>query len=318
MPFNVSPSFSGPVSFTAVAEDVLNPVGILISTLFSSSFIDANGNLFAGIAISADTSVSATDGNWQYSLNGTTWVDINTPTVPLIDQALLLSKSTYLRFVPALNFSGIPGTLRVFAIDDSSATNFTSASRRYFDTTGDDHKAIDANQSRVSASGVLLSTNVLPVNDVPSFTKGGGQTLLEDSGAHTVTGWATGLSAGPSNESAQILSFIVSNSNNNLFSVQPAIDANGTLTYTPAANANSSATVTVQIHDNGGISNGGVDTSLPKTFLINVTAQNDVPTVSAPESSSASLGSAAYSINLLLLASDVDGDALTVGDVTYS
>jgi VCBS repeat-containing protein len=284
MAFNISPSFTGPVSFTSVLEDVSNPGGILVSTLFTSSFTDANGNLFAGIAISADTSVSATDGNWQYSLNGTTWVDINKPPsnkVPLIDQALLLSSSTYLRFVPALNFSGTPGNLTVFAVDNSSLTTFsTAANQRYFDTTGDDHEAIDANQSRVSASGVLLTTSVTSVNDVPSFTNGADQTFLEDSGVHTVTGWASSLSAGPANESSQLLNFIVTNSNNSLFSVQPAVDSNGNLTYTQAGNANGSATVTVQIHDNGGTANGGVDTSASKTFIINMTSVNDAPVAS--------------------------------------
>src|SRR5258708_20156473 len=56
-----------------------------------------------------------------------------------------------------------------------------------------------------------------------------------------------------------------------------AISARGTLTYTPAADANGSATVTVQIHDNGGTANGGVDTSAAQTFTINVTSVNDVP-----------------------------------------
>ena len=284
MAFNISPSFSGPVSFTSVLEDVSTPSGILVSTLFTSSFSDPNGNSFAGIAISSDTSVSATDGNWQYSLNGTTWVDVNKPPsnkVPLIDQALLLSSTTYLRFVPALNFSGTPGSLTVFAVDNSSSTTFSTATnQRYFDTTGDDHQAIDANQSRVSASGVLLTTSVTAVNDVPSFTKGSNQTFLEDSGAHTVTGWATSLSAGPASESSQLLNFIVTNDNNGLFSVQPTVDSSGNLTYTQAVNANGSATVTVQIHDNGGTANGGVDTSASQTFLISVTAQNDAPVAS--------------------------------------
>ncbi len=53
--------------------------------------------------------------------------------------------------------------------------------------------------------------------------------------------------------------------------------ATGTLTYTPAANANGSATVTVQIHDNGGTANGGVDTSAAQTFTITVNAVNDAP-----------------------------------------
>ncbi len=87
----------------------------------------------------------------------------------------------------------------------------------------------------------------------------------------SVNGWATNISAGPSNESSQTVDFIVTNDNNSLFSTQPGVSATGTLTYTPAANANGSATVTVQIHDDGGTANGGVDTSAAQTFTISVT-----------------------------------------------
>jgi hypothetical protein len=115
------------------------------------------------------------------------------------------------------------------------------------------------------------------VNDAPSFTKGADQTVLEDSGAHTVSGWATGISAGPADESGQTVTFNVSNDNNALFSAQPAVASDGTLTFTSAANANGTATVTVTAHDNGGTANGGVDTSAPQTFTISVTAVNDAP-----------------------------------------
>ena len=84
-------------------------------------------------------------------------------------------------------------------------------------------------------------------------------------------------SAGPADEAGQALDFIVSNNNTALFSVQPAVAANGTLTYTPAANASGAATVTVQLHDNGGTANGGADTSGEQTFDITVTTVNDVP-----------------------------------------
>ena len=126
-------------------------------------------------------------------------------------------------------------------------------------------------------TSVLAQTFVItitPVNDVPSFTKGADQTVPQDSGAQTVAGWATNLSAGPTNEASQLLNFIVTNDNNGLFAVQPAIASDGTLTYTPATNASGSATVTAALHDNGGTANGGVDTSPPQTFVINVTAAN--------------------------------------------
>src|SRR2546428_82336 len=73
------------------------------------------------------------------------------------------------------------------------------------------------------------------------------------------------------------MSFLTNNNNNGLFSVQPTISATGTLTYTPAANANGSATVAVSLKDNGGVANGGSDTSAAQTFTITVTAVNDVP-----------------------------------------
>src|SRR4029077_11257476 len=55
----------------------------------------------------------------------------------------------------------------------------------------------------------------------------------------------------------------------------------GTLTFTGAPNANGTATVTVQLHDDGGIANGGIDTSLAQTFVINVTPVNSAPTAAS-------------------------------------
>ena len=105
-------------------------------------------------------------------------------------------------------------------------------------------------------------------------------TVLEDSGAYSGgAGFVTSISPGPADESAQTVSFTVTNNLNSLFSVQPAIDASGTLTFTPAANSNGTATVTVIARDNGGTANGGVDTSAAQTFIITVTAVNDAPTV---------------------------------------
>jgi hypothetical protein len=122
-----------------------------------------------------------------------------------------------------------------------------------------------------------VSVTITAVNDAPSFTKGVDQTDLEDAGAQSVGSWATGIIAGPSDESTQTLTFAVSNDNNALFSTQPAIAANGTLTYTPMANANGSATVTVSLADNGGTANGGDNQGADQTFTITVTAVNDVP-----------------------------------------
>jgi hypothetical protein len=114
-------------------------------------------------------------------------------------------------------------------------------------------------------------------NDAPSFTSGANQVVLEDAGAQSVAGWATAISAGPANESAQTVSFNAGSTNPGLFTVQPSVAANGTLNYTPAANANGAATVTVTAQDNG----GGSDTSSVHTFTITVGAVNDAPSFTA-------------------------------------
>jgi hypothetical protein len=127
-----------------------------------------------------------------------------------------------------------------------------------------------------TASGIVTIA-VTPVNDMPSFTKSADQSVLEDCGLQTAANWATAISAGPVDEAGQVLNFIVTNDNNALFAAQPAIAPDGTLTYTPALNMNGSATVTVQIHDDGGTANGGVDASASQTFTITVTPVNDPP-----------------------------------------
>lgn len=133
--------------------------------------------------------------------------------------------------------------------------------------TNDQGKSSAADKARVT---------VQYTNAIPSFTKGADQTISEDAGAQSVPGWATAISAGEA-ESSQTLNFILGNDNPSLFAVQPAIVANGTLTYAPAANQFGTATVTVTLRDNGGTANGGVDATAPQTFTITVNPVNDAP-----------------------------------------
>ena len=137
-------------------------------------------------------------------------------------------------------------------------------------------KSIRLNSVDTSAPQTF-TINITAVNDAPSFTKGPDQTVLEGAGPQTVVGWATAISPGPADEAGQTVNFIVTTSNDALFSVLPVVAANGTLTYTLAADANGPITVTVSLHDNGGTANSGVDTSAPQTFTINGTDINDPP-----------------------------------------
>ena len=94
------------------------------------------------------------------------------------------------------------------------------------------------------------------------------------SGPASIPAFATNISPGPPIESTQNVSFTVTNDNNSLFSVQPSIAPDGTLTFTPCCTAGT-AIVTVIAVDNGGTANGGIDTSAPQTFTITVTDPMD-------------------------------------------
>ena len=127
-------------------------------------------------------------------------------------------------------------------------------------------------------SGVVVTTAALhrpspsPFSrwPTPDFSPGANQTAVSLLGAQTANGWATAISPGPANESAQAVSFNVTVSNPALFAVQPAVAPNGTLTYTPRALALGTVTVTVTPVDNGGTANGGNDTGQAKTFTITI------------------------------------------------
>jgi CSLREA domain-containing protein len=155
----------------------------------------------------------------------------------------------------------------------------------------------------------------IAVNVAPSFTKGADQTVDEDASAQTVTGWATAISSGPSNESTQTVSFTATNNNNALFSDQPQVSSDGTLTYTPAENANGTATVTVTANDSGGTADGGVDTSAAQTFTITVTAVDDNP-VAVNDTKTVAEDDAATAINVLANDTDIDGGPKTIASVT--
>jgi YVTN family beta-propeller protein len=141
----------------------------------------------------------------------------------------------------------------------------------------------------VDSNTALVSITINPVNDAPSFTSGANDTVAEDSGPRAVPNWATNISAGPANETngscvplvasvcSQTLTFNAANNNTALFSQQPAISADGTLTYTPAPDANGVATVTLSLSDSGGTDFGGDDTSGAQAFIITVTPVNDPP-----------------------------------------
>ncbi|WP_160143876.1 gliding motility-associated C-terminal domain-containing protein [Chryseolinea soli] len=130
------------------------------------------------------------------------------------------------------------------------------------------------------AVSVIKRINIkfLPVNDPPSFTKGPDISLSAISaGPQTWPSWATDISPGPADELAQTVHFELNGFDASLFSVQPAIDAHGTLTFVPAPTTSGQIGVVVTAVDDGGTDNGGIDHSLPQRFFISIPS-NQPPT----------------------------------------
>jgi VCBS repeat-containing protein len=202
----------------------------------------------------------------------------------------------------ALLVTGVAhGTL---VLNPNGSFTYTPAAN-YF---GSDSFTYVAHDGLTSSAPATVNITVLPVNDAPSFSSVGNQRVNQNAPAQSVN-WASNLSAGPANESSQTLAFLVSNDNPALFSAQPALAPNGTLTYTPAANTHGTANVSVRLQDNGGTANGGVDTSSEVIFAIVV---NSPPTVSivSPANGSAFLFPATFSV--ISSASDPDGTVTNV------
>ncbi|MBV9493773.1 MAG: tandem-95 repeat protein, partial [Acidobacteria bacterium] len=130
----------------------------------------------------------------------------------------------------------------------------------------------------VDTTTKTATITVTAVNDAPSFTKGADLAYASGtSGLQTVAGWATGISAGPSDESAQTLTFSVTvRSGSSIFTGTPALASNGTLTFT-LNGTTGLAVIDVRLADSGGTANGGVNQSAIQTFTINAGNVNTPP-----------------------------------------
>lgn len=147
---------------------------------------------------------------------------------------------------------------------------------------GPDSFEFRVNDGTVNSADATVSVTVIPVNDKPNFIKGEDPSVIEDSGDQEFPGWATGISAGPANESDQTVWFEVSNVNaasgDAMFTEWPELSPGGTLTFTPAENASGEATFDMRLMDDGGRAGGGEDASDEQRFKITIGPIDDHPT----------------------------------------
>lgn len=120
--------------------------------------------------------------------------------------------------------------------------------------------------------------NVAWSNSAPAFKGGPDLTVTEDAGRQIMPGWASQITAGNLDEDRrQRLTWVVNTDQPLLFLEQPNLQPDGTLRFTPAPHANGTAHVSVWLKDDGGVTNGGADTSTPYQFTIAVQAVTHRP-----------------------------------------
>ena len=163
----------------------------------------------------------------------------------------------------------------VSSASNGTAAAFSSTQVSYApapDFNGTDAFTYQASDGSLSSSAATVTVNVTPVNDAPAFAKGADQTVSFASGPVTIPSWATAISTGPANESAQSVTFVVTTNNDAAFDVLPTVSPSGTLSFTPKDPVGVSVQVDVTIHveDDGGTANGGADNSPAQTFLITI------------------------------------------------
>ena len=151
------------------------------------------------------------------------------------------------------------------------------------DANGQSSITVKATDKGGLSTTTSFEVNLAAVNDAPTFSASSPATILEDSGPQEIVNWSS-FSAGPANEQGtQIIDSykITGVTNPTLFSTLPKVNNNGTLTFIPADNQFGSSEFKVQVFDNGGVANNGVDSSAVKTFTITVVPVNDRPEFSA-------------------------------------
>jgi len=234
----------------------------------------------AGGNVSVDEDSGAYSAAWASAISAgpanesgqTLTFNVSNDNIALFASQPAIDASGVLTFTPAADANGT-ATVAVYLMDDGGTAN-----------GGDD-----------TSPSVTFTITVNAVNDAPSFVSGGDVSVNEDSGAYSAT-WATGVSAGPANESGQTVTFnITGNSNPSLFATGPSISSTGVLSFTLAADTFGSATITVTLSDDGGTASGGADTSAPQSFTITVNAVNDAPSFTAGGSVTVNEDSGAYS-----------------------
>lgn len=170
---NSAPTLVASGTLNSIQEDPTSNTGTLVSLLVDTEATDPDVGALKGIAI---TAAPTTNGSWEYTLNGTTWLSMGTPSTAA---ALLLpaDATTAIRFVPNTNFNGVSGLLSYKAWDQTSGTaggtadvTFSGASTAF---------SLQTNGTSVSVSAVNDQPAFTSLDGAPTHIEGGSSVFLD-------------------------------------------------------------------------------------------------------------------------------------------
>ncbi len=115
-----------------------------------------------------------------------------------------------------------------------------------------------------------VTITVLAVDDAPSFDLSASSvTMYQDAATTNISGFATNISRGPTNEFSQTLKFVCTADYPTNFALKPSITSDGAFSMRPSTTTTGGTfVVSVFLRDNGGTLRGGVSTSATQTFNV--------------------------------------------------
>jgi hypothetical protein len=206
------------------------------------------------------------DFNFNDSDAGDALEEITITNLNLNGASLLLNGNALLLNSVITKTQILAGNLRMtFVLNANALTGFVPTF---------DYKVSDGKDYSVNSS--TLTIDVVPVNDIPSFTLSSTNiNLTEDAPAYNQPIIASSSRGGGTDETSQTLTYTLTTTM--IFLVPPTI-VSGNLAFTLSPNFNGSGVIKIKVKDDGGTLNGGVDETTEQDILINVTAINDAPT----------------------------------------
>ncbi len=175
-PVNDRPIASGGPEAVAVVGEDQTGAGETLASLLSGNFDDSTDDqtpdggdtstALSFVAIVGSTDYDAAQGAWQVSDGGGGWIDVPTSGLDA-SNALVVDASREIRFVPAADFHGTPGTLDV-RLADGDPVDGIAASSSAGDLKDLSSEGGTGQTGRWSADAVTLQTSVSNENDPPS------------------------------------------------------------------------------------------------------------------------------------------------------